>query len=161
MISIIASESSYMSLETTINDDIKKAMLNKESGKLNALRAVKSAILLAKTEKAGQDGLSTEAELAILQKLVKQRRDSYDIYIQQGREDLAADEKLQIDVISVYLPAQMSDEELENELRTIISETGASSAADLGKVMGIASKKLAGKAEGKRISDMVRKLLTA
>lgn len=161
MISIIASESSYMSLETTINDDIKKAMLNKDSGKLNALRAVKSAILLAKTEKSGQDSLTNEAELAILQKLVKQRRDSYDIYMQQGREDLAADEKLQIDVISAYLPAQMADEELESELRNIISETGASSAADLGKVMGMASKKLAGKAEGKRISDMVRKLLTA
>src|ERR1700742_2744926 len=104
-----------MSLETQINDDIKKAMLAKDAAKLNALRAVKSAILLAKTEKAGQDTIAPEAEIQILQKLVKQRKDSYDIYMQQGREDLAAEEKLQIDVISAYLPAQMSDEELEKE----------------------------------------------
>lgn len=149
-----------MSLEVQINDDIKKAMLAKDAAKLNALRAVKSAILLAKTEKAGQDSLAPEAEIQILQKLVKQRKDSYDIYVQQGREDLAGEEKLQIDVISAYLPAQMSDEELEAELKAIIAETGASSAQEMGKVMGAASKKLSGKAEGKRISEMVKKLLS-
>jgi hypothetical protein len=149
-----------MGLETQINDDIKKAMLAKESGKLNALRAVKSAILLAKTEKAGQDSIAPEAEIQLLQKLVKQRKDSYDIYMQQGREDLAAEEKLQIDVISAYLPAQLSDEELEAELKAIIAESGASSPQEMGKVMGAASKKLSRKAEGKRISDMVKKLLS-
>lgn len=147
-----------MSLEVQINDDIKKAMLAKDSGKLNALRAIKSAILLAKTDKGGGDGLSTEAEIQLLQKLVKQRKDSLDIYNQQGRADLASEEQLQIDVISAYLPAQMDDAALEAELRAIIAETGAQSAQELGKVMGVASKRLAGKAEGKRISDMVKKL---
>jgi len=149
-----------MSLETQINDDIKKAMLAKDQAKLNALRAVKSAILMAKTEKAGQDTLTSEAEIQILQKLVKQRKDSYDIYTQQGREDLAFEEKVQIDVISAYLPAQLSDQELEAELRSILAETGASTAQEMGKVMGVASRKLAGKAEGKRISEMVKKLLS-
>lgn len=149
-----------MSLEVQINDDIKKAMLAKDSGKLNALRAIKSAILLAKTDKGGGEGLSTEAEIQLLQKLVKQRKDSLDIYNQQGRADLASEEQLQIDVISAYLPAQMDDAALEAELRAIIAETGAQSAQELGKVMGVASKRLAGKAEGKRISDMVKKLLS-
>lgn len=149
-----------MSLEVQINDDIKKAMLAKDSGKLNALRAIKSAILLAKTDKGGGDGLSTEAEIQLLQKLVKQRKDSLDIYNQQGRADLASEEQLQIDVISAYLPAQMDDAALEAELRAIITETGAQSAQELGKVMGVASKRLAGKAEGKRISEMVKKLLS-
>lgn len=149
-----------MSLEIQINDDIKKAMLAKEAAKLAALRAVKSAILLAKTEKGGGEELGKDAEIQLLQKLVKQRKDSYDIYIQQNRPDLADEEKVQIDVISAYLPAQMNDEELEAELKAIIAETGASSPAEMGKVMGIASKKLAGKAEGKRISEMVKKLLS-
>lgn len=149
-----------MSLEIQINDDIKKAMLAKEAAKLAALRAVKSAILLAKTEKGGGEELGKDAEIQLLQKLVKQRKDSYDIYIQQNRPDLADEEKVQIDVISAYLPAQMNDEELEAELKAIIAETGASSPAEMGKVMGVASKKLAGKAEGKRISEMVKKLLS-
>lgn len=149
-----------MSLETKINDDIKKAMLAKESGKLAALRAVKSAILLAKTEKGGGEEIGDDAAIQLLQKLVKQRKDSYDIYIQQNRPDLAEEEKLQIDVISAYLPAQLNDEELETELKAIIAETGANSPSEMGKVMGVASKKLAGKAEGKRISEMVKKLLS-
>lgn len=149
-----------MSLETKINDDIKKAMLAKESGKLAALRAVKSAILLAKTEKGGGEEIGDDAAIQLLQKLVKQRKDSYDIYIQQNRPDLAEEEKLQIDVISAYLPAQLNDDELEAELKIIIAEIGANSPSEMGKVMGVASKKLAGKAEGKRISEMVKKLLS-
>lgn len=148
-----------MSLEVKINEDIKKAMLAKEQGKLMALRAVKSAILLAKTEKGGATELTAEQEIALLQKLVKQRKDSYDIYVSQQREDMATQEKLEIDVISEYLPAQMSDDDLKAAIQEIIQSTGASSAKDMGKVMGVASKSLAGKAEGKRISEMVKSLL--
>ncbi|MBE2245719.1 MAG: GatB/YqeY domain-containing protein [Candidatus Competibacteraceae bacterium] len=150
-----------MSLENIINDDIKKAMLDKDSQRLNALRAVKSAILLAKTEKGGNDGLTSDAEIQILQKLVKQRRDSYDIYVSQQRQDLAEEEKLQIDVISSYLPAQLSDEELMQAVKEVVAELGATGPADMGKVMGIASKRLSGKAEGKRISAAVKSLLSA
>lgn len=150
-----------MSLEVKINDDIKQAMLAKDQPRLAALRAIKSAILLAKTEKSGADGLTEEAEMALLNRQLKQRRDSYDIYIQQGREDLASEEKLQIDVIAAYLPAQMSDEELESALKAIIAQVGASSLQDLGKVMGVSSKQLAGKADGKRISETVKRLLGA
>lgn len=150
-----------MSLETQINEDIKKAMLAKDSARLNALRAIKSAILLAKTEKGGSEALSTEAEIQLLQRLVKQRRDSYEIYVQQNRQDLAADEKIQIDVISEYLPAQLSDEELEQKLKEIIAQVGASSLQDMGKVMGIARKAFSGQAEGKRISEIVKKLLAS
>lgn len=150
-----------MSLETRINEDIKKAMLAKDSARLNALRAIKSAILLAKTEKGGSETLSAEAEIQLLQRLVKQRRDSYEIYVQQNRQDLAADEKIQIDVISEYLPAQLSDEELEQKLKEIIAQVGASSPQDMGKVMGIASKAFFGQAEGKRISEIVKKLLAS
>lgn len=149
-----------MSLEIQINDDIKKAMLAKEQAKLMALRAVKSAILLAKTEKGAVAELSAEQEIQLLQRLVKQRKDSYDIYVEQNREDMAAQEKLEMEVISVYLPAQMSDEELTTAIKEIIASTGAASAKDMGKVMGVASKSLAGKAEGKRISEMVKTLLT-
>lgn len=148
-----------MSLETQINEDIKKAMLAKDSARLNALRAIKSAILLAKTDKGGNETLSAEAEIQLLHRLVKQRRDSYEIYVQQNREDLAADEKIQIDVISEYLPAQLSNEELAQKLKEIIAQVGASGPQDMGKVMGIASKTLSGQAEGKRISETVKKLL--
>lgn len=149
-----------MSLEIQINDDIKKAMLAKEQAKLMALRAVKSAILMAKTEKGAVAELTAEQEIQLLQRLVKQRKDSYDIYVEQNREDMAAQEKLEMEVISVYLPAQMSDEELTTAIKEIIASTGAASAKDMGKVMGVASKSLAGKAEGKRISEMVKTLLT-
>lgn len=150
-----------MSLETRINEDIKKAMLAKDSARLNALRAIKSAILLAKTEKGGSETLSAEAEIQLLQRLVKQRRDSYEIYVQQNRQDLATDEKIQIDVISEYLPAQLSNEELEQKLKEIIAQVGASSPQDMGKVMGIASKAFFGQAEGRRISEIVKKLLAS
>lgn len=148
-----------MSLEATINDDIKAAMKSGDKTTLEALRAVKSAILLAKTEKGGGGDLSPEAEISLLNKLVKTRKESYDLYVQNNRTDLAEVEKGQIDAISKYLPAQMGDDELEKEVKAIIEQTGASSMADMGKVMGMASKKLAGKADNKRISDLVKQLL--
>jgi uncharacterized protein YqeY len=148
-----------MSLETTINEDIKTAMKAGDKLKLEALRAVKSAILLAKTEKGGGEEMSKEAEIALLNKLVKTRKESYDLYVQNNRTDLADVEKAQMEAISVYLPAQMSDEELEKEVKEVIAQVGATSAAEMGKVMGTATKKLAGKADNKRISEMIRKLL--
>ncbi len=148
-----------MSLEIKINEDIKKAMLAKEQAKLMALRAVKSAILLAKTEKGAVAELSSEQEIQLLQRMVKQRKDSYDIYVEQKRDDMAAQEKLEMDVITAYLPAQMSDDELKAAIQEIVQSTGATSAKDMGKVMGVASKSLAGKAEGKRISEMVKSVL--
>jgi uncharacterized protein YqeY len=148
-----------MSLETTINEDIKTAMKAGDKLKLEALRAVKSAILLAKTEKGGGEEMSKETEIALLNKLVKTRKESYDLYVQNNRTDLADVEKAQMEAISVYLPAQMSDEELEKEVKEVITQVGATSAAEMGKVMGTATKKLAGKADNKRISEMIRKLL--
>ncbi len=149
-----------MSLFEQINKDIKQAMLNKEKDKLEALRAIKAAFLLAKTEK-GNSELTPEKELEIVRKLVKQRKDSAEIYMQNGRKDLADAELFQASVIEKYLPAQMSDEELEAEVKNIIAETGASSMKDMGKVMGAATKKLVGKADNKRIAEMVKKLLGA
>ncbi len=149
-----------MSLEATINEDIKTAMKAGDKIKLEALRAVKSAILLSKTEKGGGDEMSKEAEITLLNKLVKTRKESYDLYVQNNRADLAEVEKAQMDAISVYLPAQMSDEDLEKEVKAVIALVGATSAAELGKVMGAATKALAGKADNKRISEMIRKLLS-
>jgi uncharacterized protein YqeY len=148
-----------MSLEATINEDIKTAMKAGDKIKLEALRAVKSAILLAKTEKGGAEEMSKEAEIALLNKLVKTRKESYDLYVQNNRTDLAEVEKAQMDAISVYLPAQMSDQDLEEAVKAAIAQVGATSAAELGKVMGVASKTLAGKADNKRISEMIRKFL--
>ena len=148
-----------MSLFNTINDDIKKAMLAKEAMKLEALRAVKSALLLARTEKAGQEDLSEDTERKVLQKLVKQRKESADIYIQQNRSDLAQVELDQANVIEAYLPKQLGKEELENALKEIITQVGAVGTADMGKVMGLATKQLAGKAEGRLISQLVKELL--
>ncbi len=149
-----------MSLEVTINEDIKSAMKSGDKIKLEALRAVKSAILLAKTEKGGTEEMSKEAEIALLNKLVKTRKESYDLYIQNNRTDLAEVEKAQMDAIAVYLPAQMSDEDLEKEVKAAIAQVGASSPAEMGKVMGVATKSLAGKADNKRISEMIKKLLS-
>ena len=148
-----------MTLFDQINEDIKKTMLAREKEKLEALRAVKAALLLAQTEKAGVK-ITPDAEIKLLQKLVKQRRESADIYNSQNRKDLADKESFEADVISAYLPAQLSDAELENVIRSIIERTGASSVSDTGKVMGIATKELAGKAEGKRISEIVRNILS-
>ncbi len=147
-----------MSLELKINEDIKQAMLAKNKELLEALRAVKSALLLAKTESAGAI-VNDEAEIKILQKLVKQRRETAAIYATQNRQDLADVENFQADVIQKYLPEQMGDEELTAIIRDIIAEVGATSVKDMGKVMGAASKKLAGKADNKAVSEKVKQIL--
>ncbi|MFC2138988.1 GatB/YqeY domain-containing protein [Bacteroidota bacterium] len=149
-----------MSLETTINEEIKNAMRAKDKVTLEALRAVKSAILLAKTEKGGSDKLSGDVEMKLLQKLVKQRKDSAEIYKEQGRNELYQKEVDEIKVIEKFLPEQMSEEELIEVLKSIIAQTGASSPAEMGKVMGIATKQLAGKADGKAIAVKVKELLS-
>jgi len=148
-----------MSLELKINDEIKQAMLAKNKDLLEALRAIKSALLLAKSEKGGAGDVNEEAEIKILQKLVKQRRETAEIYLAQNRKDLADVEIFQADVIQKYLPEQMSDEELSRIIKDIIKETGATSVKDMGKVMGLASKKLAGKADNKTVSEKVKQLL--
>jgi uncharacterized protein YqeY len=150
-----------MNLEQQINADIKTAMLAKAADTLNALRAIKSAILLAKTEKAGTTELAPETELAILQKLAKQRKESFDLYVKSGREDLAREEEVQLKVIEKYLPAQLSDEALDAELKLILSQSGVTDPAGLGKVIGMASKALAGKADNGRIAQRLRQLLTS
>lgn len=147
-----------MTLEERINADIKAAMLAKERKKLDALRAVKSAILLLKTNGSG-DAISQEAEIACLQKLVKQRKESAELYKQQNRMDLYEDEAFQQAVIEAYLPEQMSEEEIRTELQKIISETGASTVRDMGKVMGAAQKAFAGRADNKVVSTIVKELL--
>ena len=148
-----------MSLEQTINEKIKAAMLARDEASLRALRAIKAAILLAKTSEGAKDVLGQDEEMKLLQKLVKQRRDSLEIFQKQQRADLAIKEEEEIAVIEQFLPKPFSAEELKEALQAIIRETGASSPADLGKVMGRASKELAGKAEGKAISEMVKHLL--
>ncbi len=149
-----------MNLFDTISDEIKKAMLAKDKVRLEALRGVKKEFLEAKTAKGAHDELSDETATAILQKMVKQRKDSAEIYTTQGRADLAADEIAQLKVIQEFLPAQLSPEELESAIKSIIAEAGATSMKDMGKVMGVATKQLAGKAEGRAVSEMVKKLLS-
>ena len=149
-----------MSLFDTVSEDIKKAMLAKEKEKLEALRAVKTAFQLARTDVGAGDELTPEAELKIVQKLVKQRRESAEIYQQQNRQDLADKELLEASVIEQYLPAQMSEQELETVLKAIIERVGAKAPSDMGKVMGVATKELSGKADGKAISVKVKQLLT-
>lgn len=146
-----------MTLEEKINADIKTAMLAKDSGKLEALRAIKSAILLLKTS---AEGLSPETEAKAMQKMVKQRRETAEIYKTQGRMDLADVEILQASVIETYLPKQMSEDELRAELKSIIAAAGATGPGDMGKVMGLATKQMAGKADGKMISSLVKELLS-
>ena len=148
-----------MSLELTINEAIKTSMREKDKVALDSLRAVKSQILLLKTEAKGAD-VSAEQEIAILQRMIKQRKDSYEQFVAQNRNDLAEVEMAQMKVIEQFLPAQLSAEELEAEIKKIITEVGAESLKDLGKVMGTASKALAGKSDGKSISEMVKKLLS-
>jgi uncharacterized protein len=147
-----------MSLTDRINEDIKKAMLAREKDKLEALRAVKSALLLAMTSEGGGE-VTEEIEIRLLQKLVKQRRESASIYEGQNRADLAGAEKFQADIISVYLPSQLSPEELKSVIKKIIEETGATGIKDMGKVMAAASQQLAGKADNKTISLLVKELL--
>ena len=148
-----------MNLFDQITLDIKKAMLAKEKEKLEALRAVKSELLIAKTKGASSE-LSNDEEIKILQRLVKQRRESAEIYKEQNRKELYETEVFQADIIQDYLPQQMSDEELSKEIQEIISSLGASSIKDMGKVMGVAGKKLSGRAEGKIIADKVKALLS-
>lgn len=150
-----------MSLETQINDKIKAAMKAKERDVLEALRAIKNAILVAKSEAGASDQLSEAEEIKLLQRLQKQRKEAAAIYQEQGREDMAEPELMQADVIAQFLPQQMGQEELDAALKGIIDQVGASGPQDMGKVMGMASKQLAGKAEGKMIADRVKHLLTA
>ncbi len=149
-----------MSLQDKVMVEMKAAMKAKDSAKLEALRAVKSAILMANTESSSKEGLSEEEELKLLQKLVKQRKESAQIYKEQGREDLAEPELRQAAVIETFLPEQMSEEEVEAKVDEVIAKTGASGMQDMGKVMGIATAELAGKADGKTISTIVRKKLS-
>ena len=149
-----------MSLKEHIEADIKKAMLAKNKDDLRALRAIKSMILLAQTEKGAGEELSEEAGIKILQKAAKQRNDSMTLYRAQNRDDLAETELAELEVIKRYLPEQMSEGALEAKIADLISKAGATSMKDMGKVMGMASKELAGKADGKTISMVVKKLLS-
>lgn len=148
-----------MSLEATINEDLKTAMKAKDQAALRGIRAIKSAILLFNTS-GTNEGLNPEKEIALLQKLVKQRQDSLDIYVRQGREDLAVVEQEEIEVIMRYLPKQLSEEELKDAVKGIMDRLGATTMKDMGRVMGEASKELAGKADGKTISAVVKALLS-
>jgi uncharacterized protein YqeY len=148
-----------MSLEVKIMDHMKEAMKAKDTVALEALRAIKSAIILAKTEVGAADGLTEADEIKMLQRLVKMRKDSYEIFTAQNRPDLAEPELAQIAVIEKFLPAQLSESEVEAIVAKIIAETGATGIASMGKVMGLASAQIGGQAEGKVISVIVKKLL--
>jgi uncharacterized protein len=149
-----------MSLQNQINDAIKNAMRAKDTMALEALRAIKSAILLALIEDGAKETLTTDAEIKLLQRLVKQRKDSASIYKTQGREDLAAPELAQAAIIEQYLPAQLNESEIETIIQKIIADTGANGMAAMGQVMGVASQQLGGQADGKTIATVVRKLLS-
>lgn len=148
-----------MSLFETISNDIKSAMLAKDRVKLEALRGVKKEFIEAKTAKGGSGELSDDAALKILAKMVKQRRESAAIYVEQNRPELAESELAEAAVIEAYMPKQLSDEELTAELQAILAEVGAAGPQDMGKVMGVASKRLAGRADGRAISTKVKELL--
>ncbi|MDB5002379.1 MAG: GatB/YqeY protein [Mucilaginibacter sp.] len=148
-----------MSLIQQIDQDIKLAMLAKQADRLQALRAVKSALLLAKTEKGAAEELTPEAEIKVLQKLVKQRKESADIYKTQNRDDLYQIEIAEMQVIEPYLPQQMTRFEIEGFIQELIERIGATSIQDMGRVMGMANKELAGQADGKTISEVVKQLL--
>ena len=147
-------------LEKKVMDEMKTAMLAKDEAGLRSLRAIKAAIIIAKTAEGAGGELKEEDEVKLLQKLVKQRKDSLEIFEKQNRPDLAQKEKEEIHIIEKFLPQQMSADELRSAISSIITETGAASMADMGKVMGAASKQLAGKTDGKAISSMVKELLT-
>jgi hypothetical protein len=148
-----------MSLETKVMDELKNAMRAKDEAALRTLRAIKAAIIIEKTAEGASGEITEAMETKMLQKLAKQRRDSLDIFEKQNREDLAAKERDELAIIEKFLPKQMTSEELKEELQAIIEQVGAKTAADMGKVMGVASKQLAGKADGKAISEMVKQLL--
>jgi uncharacterized protein len=149
-----------MALEQKIMTELKTAMLAKDEKSMRSLRAIKAAIILAKTAEGAGGELKEEDEVKLLQKLVNQRKDSLEIFQQQNRADLARKEEEEIEVISKFLPEQLSGDSLKNEISKIIAETGAASPADMGKVMGLATKKLAGRADGKTISVVVKELLS-
>ena len=148
-----------MSLLNSLNDELKAAMRAKDSLKLESLRAIKSAVLLAKTATAGDVDLTEEEEIKLLQKLVKQRKDSAVIFKEQNRDDLATPEEAQAKVIAQFLPDQLSQQEIEQIVDEIVAKTGAQGMKDMGKVMGMASKEMAGKADGKTISTIVKQKL--
>jgi uncharacterized protein len=149
-----------MELENKINSDIKQAMLTKDSRKLEALRAIKAALLLAKTSKDAHGGeVSDEAGIRILQKLIKQRQESAEMYKSGGRNELAEEELFQAGIIELYLPKMLSEDEIRTQLKSIIAQVGATSIKDIGKVMGAASKQFSGKADNKLVSDLVKQLL--
>ncbi len=149
-----------MSLAEKINDDIKRTMLARDSRKLEALRAIKAALLIAKTGKDASSGeIPEDIEMQLLQRLVKQRKESAEVYKAQNRPDLAEEELFQAAIIEAYLPEQMSPDELKSIIKTIIAQVGATSLKDMGKVMGLASKQLAGKADNKTISLVIKDLL--
>src|SRR6201989_3538033 len=148
-----------MSLINKIDQDIKQAMLGKQEARLRGLRAIKSALLLARTEKGASEEISEETEIKVLQKLIKQRKESADIYKSQNREDLYKIEVEEMEVIEAFLPKQMDRAEVETYLKDLIVKVGATSVKDMGKVMGAANKELAGKADGKTISEVVKQLL--
>jgi len=151
-----------MSLKQQIDNDIKQAMLARNKEELEALRGIKSQILLAETEKGGGSGdIAQDVEMKLLTKAAKQRKESADIFTKEGREDLAKRELVQLEIINRYLPKQLSEAEVTDELKTIIATVGAKGPQDMGKVMGTATKQLAGKADGKMISDLVKKLLAS
>jgi len=146
-------------VSTIIDQEIKKAMLAKDQAKLRGLRAIKAALLLARTEKGSAEEINEEAEMKILQRLVKQRKESADIYKQQGREDLSIIEEEEIEVISFFMPKQLEREEIEAIIAGLIKDSGATSVKDMGKIMGLANKELAGKADGKLIAEIVKNQL--
>ena len=149
-----------MSLEQKVMADLKTAMLAKDEAALRSLRAIKASIILAKTAEGAGGNIKEDDEIKLLQKLIKQRKDSLEIYRAQQRNDLSAKEEEEIAIIEKFLPKQISPDELKASLLKIIADTGASSPADMGKVMGVASKQLSGKADGKTISTMVKELLS-
>jgi len=148
-----------MPLQENIDKDIKSAMLSKDGARLRGLRAIKAALLIAKAEKGASEVLTEEAEVKVLQKLVKQRKESAEIYQLQNRNDLFQIEQEEMQVIEAYLPQQMSREELAAYIKNVINHSGAESMKDMGKVMGLLNKELAGKADGKTISELVKELL--
>lgn len=148
-----------MALVDSINGAIKEAMLAKQEGRLRGLRAIKGAILLAMTEKGASDSLTAEKEIQVLSKLAKQRKESLEIFMKENRPELAQKEQEELDVIEAYLPKQMSAEEITEAVKGFIEQVGAKTPADMGKVMGVASKALAGKADGKAVSETVKSLL--
>jgi len=148
-----------MALEEKVMEELKNAMRAKDEAALRSLRAIKAAIIIEKTAEGAGGVINEATEVKMLQKMAKQRRDSLDIFEKQNRPDLAAKEREELAIIEKFLPKQMSPEELRAEIRAIIEQVGAKSPADMGKVMGVASKQLAGKTDGKAISDMVKQVL--